>query len=77
MPHKTKVIAFRVTEHQYEVLTRLKKKNQRLNMSQALSYLLTDSDEYWNESENLRKEQQRAVAKARRDAKKAAANVQS
>jgi hypothetical protein len=76
MTYKTKVIAFRVTEHQYEVLTRLKKKNQRLNMSHALSYLLTDSDEYWNESENLRKEQQRAVAKARRDAKKAAANVQ-
>ena len=71
---KTKVIAFRVTEHQYEVLTRIKKKNQRLNMSQALSFLLTDSDEYWEESVNVDREKKRAIAKAKREAKKEAAS---
>ena len=68
---KTKVVAFRVTQEEYEAL-QLAAHDGKRKVADVLYYLIKPTVYHWQEE--LRKERKRAEAKAKRDAKKAAAN---
>lgn len=69
MKHKTKVISFRVSEHDYELLQHYKNAMKYVNMTQVVDSLLS----YGVLFEIGKKEMKRVEAKAKRDAKKVAA----
>ena len=69
---KTKVVAFRVTQEEYEAL-QLAAHDGKRKVADVVYYLIKPTVYHWQEE--LRKERKRAEAKAKRDAKKAAANV--
>lgn len=71
---KTKVIAFRTTQHQFEVLQAINAKRKEKNISETISGLLFMNDEYFEESIKVARKRKRLENKAKRDAKKAAAN---
>jgi len=68
---KTKVVAIRITENQYEAL-QLWSKQHNMTITQLLKDFLASP--LTAAEGNLRTERKRAEAKAKRDAKKAAAN---
>ena len=70
---KTKVVAFRVTEHEYNALSFLAAKEKQ-KLSEYVNKCLT-----WQKAfavQEFAKEQKRLEAKAKRDAKKAARNAE-
>jgi hypothetical protein len=68
---KTKVISFRVTPNEYEAL-QLAAQKEKLNLADVVYYLVKPTAYHWQEE--LHKVRKRLEAKAKRDAKKAAAN---
>jgi hypothetical protein len=68
---KTKVISFRVTPDEYDAL-QLAAQKEKLNLADVVYYLVKPTAYHWQEE--LHKVRKRAKDKARRDAKKAAAN---
>ena len=68
---KTKVVAFRVTQEEYEAL-QLAAHHDKRKLADVVYYLVKPTIYHWQEE--LHKERKRAQAKAKRDAKKAAAN---
>ena len=68
---KTKVISFRVTPDEYDAL-QLAAQKEKLNLADVVYYLVKPTAYRWQEE--LHKVRKRAKDKARRDAKKAAAN---
>jgi len=68
---KTKVIAFRVNEREYNAMTFMASK-EKLKLSEYVNKLLSFEKAY--ALQEFAKEEKRLEAKAKRDAKKAAAN---
>ena len=68
---KTKVVAFRVTQQEYDALAFVSAK-RLMSVGEFVNNYLANAK--WEAVEAFRKEQKRLEAKAKRDAKKAAAN---